>query len=241
MRGEEEKGSRKICGWRDGLSAFMPLFGSMDLHSNEDGIGGRKCQGKASDFSGRFADDSFPASIWLTRNETPIALTPSYSKISYSQCYDPSMCPSLRPSRLNIRSVCSRHIENRPHPNLHNLIVAPIGHPRPKEPRPSLHRRIQQPQTRRLHKFPTHHLILPLHHQLQRQRPKRETLVAATGRRVRGGLGRGVFEKADEGCGGGEFGTDGDEGGEDAGIAIGELLDSEGGISFLRRLMWCCT
>lgn len=134
---------------------------------------------------------------------------------------------------LNDVVICPRHIENRPHPNLHYLIVNSIGNPRPEEPCPPLHRRIQQPQARRLHEFPSHHFVLTLHHQLQRQRSERETLMAATGRWVRGRLGGGVFEEADEGRGGGEFGGDGDESGEDAGVAVWEVLDSEHEIAFL--------
>lgn len=138
-----------------------------------------------------------------------------------------------RTSALNTVSIRSRHIKNRSHPNLHNRIIKPIRDPRPEKPRPPLHRRIQQPQTRRLHKLPTHHLILALHRQLQRQRPKGEALVLASGRKVYGGLGGGISEEADEGCGGGEFGTDGDESAEDACVAVGEVLDFESEVTFL--------
>ena len=37
----------------------------------------------------------------------------------------------------------------------------------------------------------------------------------------------------DEGYSGGEFGADGDKGGEDAGIAVGEILDFESEVTSL--------
>lgn len=170
-----------------------------------------------------------PASLGLD-SLNPTNLIASFYHLNVARSSD---------SILNTVVVCRWHIENRPHPNLHNLVVNSIGDPRPKESRPPLHRRIQQPQTRRLHKLPTHHFVLPLHHQLQRQRPKRETLVVTAGGWVRGRLGGGVFKEADKGCGCREFGRDGDESSEDARVAVGEVLDFEREISFLVRMKLC--
>ena len=61
----------------------------------------------------------------------------------------------------------------------------------------------------------------------------------SAGGRVRGGLGGGGFEKADEGRGGGELGADGDEGGEDSCVAVREVLDFEGEVTFLMGARWC--
>ena len=54
-------------------------------------------------------------------------------------------------------------------------------------------------------------------------------------------MGGGIFEEADKGCGGGEFGADGDEAGEDAGVAVWEVFDFECEVSFLGAMKWCCT
>ena len=45
-----------------------------------------------------------------------------------------------------------------------------------------------------------------------------------------------VLEEADEGCGGGKFGADGDEGGEDAGVVVGEVPDFECKVTLLGRV-----
>ena len=59
------------------------------------------------------------------------------------------------------------------------------------------------------------------------------------GGRVRGRLGGGGFEEADEGGGGGKVGADGDEGGEDACVAVREVLDFEGEVTSLVGARWC--
>ena len=141
--------------------------------------------------------------------------------------------PDPQLSRRSSPIISRRHIKNRPHPNLYDLLIHHIRNPRPKEPHPPLHRRIQQPQTRRPHKLPTDHRIRLPHHQLQRQRAEREALVVPTGLRVRRGMGGGRLEEADECGGGGQVGTYGDEGGEEACVAVREVLDSESQVSSL--------
>lgn len=63
--------------------------------------------------------------------------------------------------------------------------------------------------------------------------------MAPAGGRVGGGLGGGVLKEADEGRGGGELGTDGDEGAEDSGVAVWEVLDFEGEVTLLIAKRWC--
>lgn len=71
---------------------------------------------------------------------------------------------SINVSILNSKPIISRQIKNCPHRNLHNLIIKPIRNPRPEKPRPPLHRRIQQPQARRMRELSGHQFVLPLHH-----------------------------------------------------------------------------
>lgn len=53
-------------------------------------------------------------------------------------------------------------------------------------------------------------------------------------------MGGGVFEETYEGCGDGELWADGDEGGKDASVAVREILDFEGEVTFLVRVRCSC-
>jgi len=92
-----------------------------------------------------------------------------------------------------------------------------------------MHRRIHQPQTRRLHEFPTHESQVVHRNHLQHKSPVRESLLPAPFDRVLGGEGGGSAKEADEDAGDGNTGAGGFEVCVEAVQAIWEARDAGAG------------